>query len=756
MKRRLPHLLVFLIVAVVYLVGALVPAEHALMDLRFRMLPRAASGELVVVEIDAQSLGELDSWPWPRSYYAEVLDHLFAAGATTVALDIDLSSSGDPAGDAALAEALKRAKGRVILPVFEQPASQGNLESDLVQTTPHEIFQPHARLASVNMFPDSDSLVRTHSSIEPWSDTLLATMPALLAGPSSSPIGIYYLDYGIRPETLPRLGFADVLRGDFDPAAVAGRKVIIGTTSIQLGDLIPTPVYRTLPGPIVQALAFESILQDRALYHSTPLLTLGLALMLVLLLGPKLAKWSWRRGLIVVVGLSGGIFITSVVVQGFFPFSMNTTPLILGTMISYLVSFFREFDQQAFRIFEQRMMIMQRNAMMKCVVEDSFDGIVITDETGRIEMFNSGACKMLGHEASDVHHQLIHTVIPELKTIDTNDGIERPKDAVFSSSRLAGPYQLTLRHRNGERFDAELVVSTSKMKVTNHLFERRKESRIVYVHTFRDITDRKKVESAQRQAMEEALSANRAKSEFLANMSHELRTPLNAIIGFSEILKNEMFGPHGVSQYKEYSEDIHRSGAHLLDVINDILDVSKIESGQFTLREQPSSLLPILDASLKIVSRRVEAQQLSMQKFISPDFPLLMVDARVLRQILINLLSNAVKFTEAGGSVTAEAMLDANGAPVIRIIDTGIGIPEEAIPHLAEPFYQVDGALERKHEGTGLGLHLVEKFVLMMDGKIEIRSTIGSGTAVTVRLPKSRIIESKNIVPLQEAHRQSA
>ena len=159
---------------------------------------------------------------------------------------------------------------------------------------------------------------------------------------------------------------------------------------------------------------------------------------------------------------------------------------------------------------------------------------------------------------------------------------------------------------------------------------------------------------------------------------------------------------------------------------------------------------------MKIVARRDEARELDIEQAIAPDFPMLMVDARVLRQILINLLSNAVKFTEPGGIITAEAILDKDGAPVIRVIDTGIGIPEEALPHLEEPFFQADGALDRKHEGTGLGLHLVYKFVTMLDGTIDIQSRLGAGTTVTVRLPKKRVIESENIVPIQEHERQSA
>ncbi len=280
------------------------------------------------------------------------------------------------------------------------------------------------------------------------------------------------------------------------------------------------------------------------------------------------------------------------------------------------------------------------------------------------------------------------------------------RGAVFSAGRLVGPYELALHREDGEDLEVELVVSTSKMKVSTHLFERRQESRTVYVYTFRDIAERKKAEAAQRHAVEEALSASRAKSEFLANMSHELRTPLNAIIGFSEILKNEMFGPHVVSQYKEYSSDIYQSGAYLLDVINDILDVSKIESDQFNLHEQPSSLLPILDASIKIVGRREEARELSIEKAVALDFPMLMVDARVLRQILINLLSNAVKFTEPGGIVTVEATLDEDGAAVLRVIDTGVGIPEEAPPIWRSRFTRRTGPWIASTRAPGLACTL--------------------------------------------------
>lgn len=428
-------------------------------------------------------------------------------------------------------------------------------------------------------------------------------------------------------------------------------------------------------------------------------------------------------------------------------------PLFMA--LAYPANFFREFGKRVRRFFRHRTMFLQRNAMMQCVVDDSFDGIVITDEEGRIELFNACAALMLGRSSKKALGKPIAEVIPELRAIRIASGEERPEGAAFGAGRLAGPYELTLRQRDGDTIEVEMNISISMLRIDSYRLGRRSANRIVHVHTFRDIAAQKRAYEAQHKAMEEALSANRAKSEFLANVSHELRTPLNAVIGFSEILKNEMFGPHGVSQYKEYSGDIYRSGTHLLDVINDILDVSKIESGKFSLREQPVALPPTLDASIKIVSRREDADKLVVKKSVAPDFPMLMADERVLRQIFINLLSNAVKFTEPGGTVTAEAQIDENGAPVIRIIDTGIGIPEEAIPRLMEPFFQADGALNRQHEGTGLGLHLVYKFVEMLNGTIDIQSRLGAGTVVTIRLPAERVIKSKNVVALEAPRRRA-
>ena len=230
-----------------------------------------------------------------------------------------------------------------------------------------------------------------------------------------------------------------------------------------------------------------------------------------------------------------------------------------------------------------------------------------------------------------------------------------------------------------------------------------------------------------------AEEANAAKSKFLANMSHELRTPLNAIIGFSEIMESGMFGPLGADKYIEYSRDIRESGQYLLDVINDILDMSKIEAGGIRLSPEAVELDTLLADCIRVVSTRASEKRLAIKAEVEPAIHL-NADRRALKQIALNLLSNAVKFTPDGGAVTVQGRLR-GGAVIIGIRDNGIGIPRQALQKLGRPFEQVESQLTKRHQGSGLGLAIAKSLVELHGGAMRIRSRLGRGTLVMVRLP---------------------
>lgn len=234
--------------------------------------------------------------------------------------------------------------------------------------------------------------------------------------------------------------------------------------------------------------------------------------------------------------------------------------------------------------------------------------------------------------------------------------------------------------------------------------------------------------------------ANKAKSEFLALMSHELRTPLNAIIGFADILKDEILGAHSIVQYQDYSKDISDAGNHLLKLINDILDISKIDAEKYSLHEEVVDVTEIIRSVGHVMQGQLTENNQKFSIDFPDDLPDLKVDSRSLKQMMLNLLSNAVKFTPDGGSVDVDISHDAESGMTISITDNGVGIAPHEISHIMQPFTQSDSRNIRQQQGTGLGLTLVKKMVELHGGNIEMTSQIGLGTTVKLIFPKERVI----------------
>ena len=366
----------------------------------------------------------------------------------------------------------------------------------------------------------------------------------------------------------------------------------------------------------------------------------------------------------------------------------------------------------------------QRSARerLAAMVDNSTNAVFAAEPDGRLIYANRAGISL--SKVAEVQ-QLDHLSLP---LIIKPDGTQMPLARYLLDPDDAG--EVELQDAEGGRITCMLGV--------NRLADRDGRVSLYYAWAI-DITERRQGEEALMRAMEDSKIANRAKTEFLANMSHELRTPLNAIIGFSEIVREEVFGPMGHDQYGEYVRDIHDSGKHLLDIINDILDLSRVEAGVTTLSEREVDVQSLISDSVRIAEGRVDSGQAKITTRTAADLPLLLCDSRLLKQVLLNILSNALKFTPDDGEVAIATSLEDGGGLWIRISDNGIGIPADRIDDVLQPFTQLEGSYVRSHEGTGLGLPLAKQFIELHGGTFAMQSAEGQGTTVILSLPRERL-----------------
>lgn len=350
------------------------------------------------------------------------------------------------------------------------------------------------------------------------------------------------------------------------------------------------------------------------------------------------------------------------------------------------------------------------------------------DETGAVIYANAAAAHLTGSAPRLLHGR---GLLDRVHVADRPLFLKTLNEAMHGAGNAGACFRtLFVPDAGGPPVSLWLEMKAHRVPV------RERQGGVAIVAVMRDVTQRVAQEEERARGHAEAVKASDVKDRFLATVSHELRTPLNAIIGFSEMLATDTQGFIDAARREEYARIIHSSGHHLLDVVNTLLDISKIESGAMTIDPEPVDLAEMARDCSKLVALRASEGRLTLERVVGPGLPELSCDRRAMKQVMLNLLSNAVKFTPAGGRVTLAIVRDGDMID-LSVADTGIGIAAEDLPRLGDPFFQAKGSYERAYEGTGLGLSVVRGLVGLHGGKLTVESAQGAGTRVCVRLPLS-------------------
>ena len=370
----------------------------------------------------------------------------------------------------------------------------------------------------------------------------------------------------------------------------------------------------------------------------------------------------------------------------------------------------------------------ESEARLSGMLSISPDAIIACDRNHTITLFNEGAERLFGHSKEEALGQDVGMLIPPEYRGMHHEHMNAFGISTQSSITIPDRGGIFGLKKSGEVFPAE--ASVTKLETGDDL---------TFTVMLRDTTERQQVEGDLLSAREEAETANSAKSEFLANMSHELRTPLNAIAGFSQVLLGDIAGVLNEKQ-REYVSDVQESSQHLLSLINDILDISKIEAGQQEIHEEEFDISDELDSAVRMFKEKAETGGLELAITASPKLPAIKADRRLVHQMIINLLSNATKFTPPGGRIEVTAYEEENGGLAVAVRDTGVGMSETDIPVALSNFGQLKNQIDLAGEGTGLGLPLVRNMIELHGGQLDLTSQPGTGTSVTMEFPKDRVV----------------
>ena len=732
-KEVAPHVAIWIVVASLYALGTLDFLEFRLADLRYRLTPQKASGDLVVVSIDAESVAEIGTWPWPRSLHARAIERLSAAGARQIALDVDFSSRSTSEEDATLATAMGRTKPPPIVPVFKQFSRSIRGLSSIIETGPIAEIAHAGRLASINVQPESDGLVRRLRYGDFWQGQNVPSLAAALVTPGRFSEGSFYIDFGIDVASIPVVSFADLIAGRFDERRIKGRSVVIGSTAIELGDQIAVPIHKALPGVLVESLAFESIIQNRALKRSGILPIVVIALVMALLLGPWLVRADWRSGALATTGAFVGAPSLALVAQAQFPVLIDTAPIMLVAVLSYGSGLVGKINTQARQIFKQDMAAVHRQAMMRTLLEQSFDGFMSINAEGRIQWINRAGAEIFGASENEL--------IGEDAGVLFADNMPVGAVVEFLEAQLVLGAAGTPREVVGSRapsasFPMELAVARSALTLSRHPLERRTVERAFYLCTVRDISARKKVETDLRQAQK-----MEAVGQLTGGAAHEFNNLLMVVAGNLDLMRRADKG-----EFTNLIDRAQRAVSRGASLTRHLLAFSRKQP----LHPTNVNLGELLLSVEELLSGTITGE-ITIETSVPDELWQIHVDPIQIELALLNIAINARDAMPNGGTISMTAYnisemseRPVNGAKlrpgdyvVIAVSDTGAGMEPEIIERAFEPFFTT----KEVGKGTGLGLSMVYGFVEQSGGAVEVDSQIGRGSVIRLFLPKAELVD---------------
>lgn len=696
--------------------------DQAMTGLDFRLFPRQASGQLVIVAVDQASIDALGVWPWPRGYHAAVLERVRDAGARRIAFDVTFGSRSDDDQDAQFAAALRAAGDQVALPVFAFPPPAGEGGTDEIVDDPLPEFADTAALASINIWPDGDGVVRRLPRIAEVAGRHLPFMATWLAEGSQTPsaTGDYYLDFAIQPGSLPQVAYSDVLTGAFNPRDIAGRDVLIGATSIDLGDRHAVPIYASLPGPLLIALGYESLSQGRALGRLPPAIVFVVAAVIATVVVPLLVRSRIDRGVGLVALFLAALCAAHLGAYYWLAMLVDIGPPVVSLFLAQLLALTVRNRLQERRISVQSRSIIDRQVLIQTIFENTADGLLTADETGRIESVNPAILRIFGYGERELIGKNVSMLVPQPHRASHDQLIQAYLRT--GTARIVGVgREVNGQHKDGRTFPLDIVVAEATLR-----------GRLTFIASMRDLTKRREIEAA-------LLQAQKLESVGLlaGGVAHDFNNLLTVILGNIDMAEAALGKDHPANQYIQAAMEAAERGAQLT---SRLLGFSRHDSdgqGEADVNAIVTHLEPML--------RRTLGENIDIVVRIDERLEPVSIDPAQLENALLNLVINARDAMPRGGQITistsrAETIASASGPvagpfAVVSVADTGTGIPPEIRDRILSPFFTTKG----RGKGTGLGLSIIADFMKQIGGQLRIESDLDRGTAVFLYMPQRRL-----------------